>query len=233
MSSWIPGWRIRSGLALIRDSENSVFIRQLTYELDEHVLSYGHGLSNLVLDIPFYSTLQSGIWSTSSNRQLGRNNSSIICSISWPSSRFRLHVFPWWICAFGCRTKLVLYTDLLLPAERRFVPFFHLVLKKSNNSRVNQDPWTGVPLTNFRTHRIYSILRIGWIAKVVLRSLHVVEHDFSIICPLVHAHVTQNESIVNDMIAELQKHKCMTSAWRSNNPFHIVCDVHGLEIVHQ
>ena len=27
---------------------------------------------------------------------------------------------------------------------------------------------------NFRTHRIYSILRIGWIAKVVLRSLHVV-----------------------------------------------------------
>ena len=229
---------------MIWDSENSVFIRQLTYELDEHVLS--SGLSDLVLGIPFYSTLQSRIWSTcsSSHLDLGHYSSTINCSISWPSYRLQLHIFLWGICAFGCHTRLVLDRYLLLPSERRFVPLFRLVLKeafhcsilkKSNNWRVNQDPWTGVPLTNFRTHRIYSILRIGWIAKVVLRSLHVVEHDFSIICPLVHAHVTQNESIVNDMIAELQKrmHKCMTSAWRSNNPFHIVCDFHALEIVHQ
>ena len=180
--------RIRSGLALIRDSENSVFIfRQLTYDLDEHVLSYG--LSNLALGIPFHSTLRSCIWSTcsSSHLDLGHDSSSINCSISWPSSRLRLHIFLWWICAFGCRTRLVLDRDLLLPSERRFVPLFRLVheeafhfsiLKKSNHWRVDfKDPWTGLLLTNFRTLWDYPILWIGRIAKVVLRSLHVVEQS--------------------------------------------------------
>ena len=135
MKSFIEGKWIRklsvspdSGFALIWDSENSVFICQLTYDSDAYLQSYG--LSNLALGNPFHSTWKSGIWSISSNLRPGQSSSSIIYSISWPSSRLRLHIVLWWICAFGCRTMLILDRDLMQPSERRFVPLFHRCHKR-------------------------------------------------------------------------------------------------------
>ena len=127
---WISvSWSIiESGFALIWDSENSVFICQLTYDLDGHVQSYG--LSNLALGNPFHNTWKSGIWSISSNLRPEQSSSSIIYSISWPSSRLRLHTFLWWISAFGCRKLLIHERGLMLLSERRFVPLFHLYRKR-------------------------------------------------------------------------------------------------------
>ena len=81
----------------------------------KHILSCG--LSNLALGNPFHSTLKSGIWSTSSNLQFGQNSSSTIYSISWPSYQLQHHIFLCRISAFQCRTMLILYRDLMLPAE--------------------------------------------------------------------------------------------------------------------
>ena len=99
--------------------------------LHEHKHVPAYGLSNLALGNPFHSTLKSRIWSTysSSHLHLRQNSSSTICSISWPSFRLQLRTFLWWISAFQCRTMLILERALMLRAERRFVPPFHLYQK--------------------------------------------------------------------------------------------------------